>query len=62
MHRVAGFEPPTSNEAIKAVLAGIRRSVGTAVMRKAPATADMIRAIIAEIPTDVRGLRDRALL
>ena len=62
MHRMAGLEPPTSSEAIKAVLAGIRRSVGTAAMRKAPATAETIRAIIGEMPTDLRGLRDRALL
>jgi site-specific recombinase XerD len=62
MHRVAGLEPPTSNEAIKAVLAGIRRSVGTPVTRKAPVTAEIVRAIIAEMPSDLRGLRDRALL
>lgn len=62
MHRAAGFETPTSSEAIKAVLAGIRRSIGTAVTRKAPATAETVRAIVAEMPTDLRGLRDRALL
>lgn len=39
MHRVAGLEPPTNSEAIKAVLAGIRRSLGVAPVRKAPATA-----------------------
>ena len=62
MHRMAGLEPPTNSEAIKAVLAGIRRSIGTSVTRKAPATAETIRAIIADMPTDLRGLRDRALL
>ena len=62
MHRMAGIEPPTSNEAIKAVLAGIKRSIGTSVTRKSPATAEAIRAIIAEMPADLRGLRDRALL
>jgi site-specific recombinase XerD len=62
MHRMAGLEPPTSSEAIKAVLAGIRRSIGTSVTRKAPATAETIRAMIEEMPTDLRGLRDRALL
>lgn len=61
-HRMAGIEPPTNNEAIKAVLAGIKRSIGTAVERKAPATAETIRAIVADIPSDLRGLRDRALL
>jgi hypothetical protein len=46
MHRMADFEPPTNSEAIKAVLAGIRRSIGTAVTRKAPATAETIRIIV----------------
>jgi site-specific recombinase XerD len=62
MHRMAGYEPPTSSEAIKAVLAGIRRTVRTAVNRKAPATAETVRAIIGEMPADLRGLRDRALM
>jgi site-specific recombinase XerD len=62
LHRMAGYDPPTSSEAIKAVLAGIRRSVGTAVTRKAPATAETMREIIGDMPTDLRGLRDRALL
>src|SRR6185295_15351853 len=62
MHRMAGLESPTSSEAIKAVLAGIRRSIGTAATRKAPATAETVRTILAEMPADLRGLRDRALL
>jgi site-specific recombinase XerD len=62
LHCMAGFEPPTSGEAIKAVLAGIRRSIGTAVTRKAPATAEAIRIALQDMPADLRGLRDRALL
>ena len=56
---MAGYEPPTSSEAIKAVLAGIRRSIGPALTRKAPATTETVRAIM---PSDLGGLRDRALL
>jgi site-specific recombinase XerD len=62
MHRTAGLEPPTKREAAKAVLAGIRRSIGTAVTRKAPITAKAVRAMLEEMPQDLRGLRDRALL
>ena len=62
MHRLAGVESPTSNEALKAVLSGIRRSIGTAVTRKAPATADVVRVILADVRHDLRGVRDRALL
>ncbi|MGH6792380.1 MAG: site-specific integrase [Methyloceanibacter sp.] len=63
MHRAAGYEPPTNSEAIKAVLAGIRRSLGIAPTRKAPATVEAIEAMLAVTPADsLRGLRDRALL
>jgi site-specific recombinase XerD len=62
IHRIAGVESPTSSESIKAVLSGIKRTIGTSVTRKAPATAETVRVIIAEMPTDLRGLRDRALL
>jgi hypothetical protein len=34
MHRLAGHESPTNNEALKDVLSGIRRSIGAAVTRK----------------------------
>jgi site-specific recombinase XerD len=62
LHRLAGLESPTTSEAAKAVLAGIRRSLGTAVTRKAPITAKAIRAMLEEMPSDLRGLRDRSLL
>ena len=42
---------------------GIRRSLGTAIDRKAPVTADRLTAMIACIPTDsLAGLRNRAIL
>ena len=53
MHRIAGVEPPTTSEAIRAVLSGIRRSIGSSVTRKAPATAETVGVIIAAIPTDL---------
>ena len=62
-HRLAGHEPPTNAESVKAVMRGIRRTIGTAREQKAPATADRITAMLARIPTDtLTGLRDRALL
>jgi len=62
MHRIAGIEAPTGSEALKAVLAGIKRTIGTSVKRKAPATAEVIRSLVGDMPADLRGLRDRALL
>lgn len=61
-HRVAGHEPPTNAEAVKAVLRGIRRRVGVAVTRKAPATARAITAMLRKVPDTLTGKRDRALL
>ena len=61
-HRCAGHEPPTNAEPVKAVLRGIRRTLGTAPARKAPATAETIRAMLKRIPDTPRGKRDRALL
>lgn len=66
-HRLKGLPLPGESDAVRAVLAGIRRTVGVAVSRKAPATALVIaRAIAARQPDRARGglrfLRDQALL
>ena len=61
-HKIAGHEPPTNSEAVKATLRGIRRTVGSTPARKVPATADKILAMAERAGTDIKGLRDRALL
>ena len=61
-HKMAGHEPPTGSEAVKAVLRGIRRTIGSAKQGKAPATADLIGQMIALCPDNMIGKRDRALL
>ena len=38
-HKLAGHEPPTNSEAVKATMRGIRRTIGGAPERKTPATA-----------------------
>jgi site-specific recombinase XerD len=63
VHRQHGFEQPTNAEAVKAVLRGIRRELGTARRTKTPATHDLITAMMAACPADkLIGIRDRALL
>ena len=59
-HRLAGHEPPTASEAVKATVRGIRRSLGAAPARKAAATADKVRAMALIAPDTLTGLRDRA--
>jgi site-specific recombinase XerD len=62
-HRGAGQENPTDNAGVSAILKGIRRTVGTAPRQKAPATVDVIHALMARIaPDTLQGKRDRALL
>ncbi len=61
-HKIAGHEPPTNNEGVKATLRGIRRTIGTARAGKAPATADLIGQMLALCPDSMIGKRDRALL
>lgn len=71
-HRLKDCPGPTDAEPVKAVLSGIRRRVGVAVERKAPATArtlhkmTRVRQASDTAPEaaalDLRTLRDRALL
>lgn len=61
-HKLAGHEPPTNSEAVKATLRGIRRATGSAPVRKAPATSDKILAMAQTASLSPKGLRDRAIL
>ena len=62
-HRGANLENPTDNAGVAAILKGIRRTVGTASRQKAPATVDVIHAMLARIDAEsLQGKRDRALL
>src|SRR4051812_46690684 len=61
-HKLAGLPTPTDAEAVKATLRGIRRSVGTAKIHKAPALAEHVKVMVAASPDTLRGKRDRALV
>jgi site-specific recombinase XerC len=61
-HKLAGHEPPTNSEVVKATVRGIRRSIGAAKTRKAPIVAEVARAMAQAAPASLKGLRDRALL
>jgi site-specific recombinase XerD len=62
-HKLAGCDdPPTSSEVVKATVQGIRRTMGSAPVRKTPATADKVVAMAALADADTKGLRDRAIL
>jgi site-specific recombinase XerD len=61
-HLLAGHQPPSQSEMVRATVRGIRRTIGTAPKRKASLTADLVRSMVAAAPHSLIGLRDRALL
>lgn len=65
LHRAAGCPVPTDDVAVSETLAGIRRQAakkGYIPKKKVAATAGILHQILAPIPMDLPGLRDRALL
>ena len=65
LHRAAGCAVPTDDVAVSETMAGISRQAarqGVVPRKKVAATATILRQILAPIPDDLRGLRDRALL
>jgi site-specific recombinase XerD len=61
-HKLAGLALPTDAEGVKATMRGIRRTYGSARVRKAPAVAGKMLGMVATAPDKLAGLRDRALL
>jgi site-specific recombinase XerD len=61
-HRLAGHAVPTDDERVKATVRGIRRALGTAARKKAPATAERVISMALCTDDGLKGLRDRALL
>lgn len=61
-HRAAGLDSPTGAAVVRETWKGITRTHGTAPRQKAPATTEVIRAMVATLPDNLLGLRDRALL
>jgi len=59
--RLAGFDPPTSSETVRAAIACIRRTIGVAPRRKQPATAERLAEMLKGLPDTLAGKRDRAL-
>jgi integrase len=57
-----GFSLDRKNRHIASVLAGIRRQHARPPVQKEAILAEDIRAMVATLPHDLRGLRDRAML
>jgi hypothetical protein len=53
---------PAAHAGVKATLAGIARTLGSAPAKKTALTADLLAKALRRIPEDLAGLRDRALI
>jgi site-specific recombinase XerD len=62
VHKLAREPNPLADERVKAVLRGIRRTIGRPVRGKAAATAKIVTAFLKHAPITMIGKRDRALL
>ncbi len=65
LHRAAGCPVPTDDACVSETVAGIRRDAaakGESPEKKVAATAAIIQQLLAAIPDDLRGKRDRAIL
>lgn len=61
-HQVAQQENPTRAADVKVLMAGIRRTHGTAQEGKAAAVIEDVRLMVRQLPPSLLGDRDRALL
>jgi site-specific recombinase XerD len=61
-HKAVGQNSPTSAGIVRNTLKGIKRTLGTAAVQKAPALTADIRAMVEATDASLIGLRDRALI
>lgn len=61
-HQDHGLDPPTRHPEVRAVMTGIRRSVGVAARQVAPAGIGEVRRMVAHLSETTIGVRDRAVL
>lgn len=61
-HQIAGHVSPAKEAVVRAVMAGIRRSKGTAPESKRPVLVPDLQRMLENLPDTLLGTRDRALL
>jgi integrase len=61
-HKVANLPPPGLTQELREVMAGVRRTHGTAPRQVSAILTDDLRAMLAATPDSLRGQRNRALL
>jgi len=61
-HKATGLDSPTHTALVRNTMKGIRRTLGTAPVQKAPALTEDVRAMVGATDAGMIGLRDRALI
>jgi integrase len=61
-HKAMGVDSPTAAGIVRNTLKGIRRTLGTAAVQKAPALTADIRAMVEATDAGLMGARDRAII
>lgn len=61
-HQHASHTSPTATAIVRETMKGIRRTIGVAQVQKSPVMPDQIRSMLAVLPDDLLGVRDRAIL
>jgi site-specific recombinase XerD len=61
-HQDAGQPTPTDDRLVRKTMAGIRRTHGTAQVRKSPTRTQLLRQLVLDLPATPEGARDRAVL
>ena len=62
VHQAAGLPTPTGESVVRSAHAGIRRVHGSEQTAKTALSPELLRKLLAKLPDDLRGRRDRALL
>src|SRR5690349_13325833 len=61
-HKATGADSPTAAGIVRNTLKGIKRTLGTAAVQKAPALTTDIRAMVEATDVSLIGARDRAIV
>lgn len=61
-HEAAGQPNPAHSDAVRLLMKGIRRTLGTAPRQKAPIKREDLQRMVETLPSDLRGKRDKAIL
>jgi integrase len=61
-HQIAGLETRTGSAKVRLVMAGIRRTKGTAQKGKSPILVEDLRRMLGGLPGNLLGVRDRVLM